>query len=462
MEMLKRFRYASLLAVTVLGGLMGGCGTDTQPAATSATLLYSSDAHYGIKRASGYAFSSYTGAKALGGPVLGGYSSAQQVNTAMAYVMKGMIGKKIPNDGIDNVGAGTTIGNIDYVIQSGDISNRMQNDFASTGYTTWVQSAYDSWNQFMAGFVGVHKFNTLLVPGNHDVSNAIGYTKPLSRDGSASVTGASTTLTPLDGSIMAYIYNWFVKPGTFDTSSKDSAQKSYVNATYQNADNKIYYSKDIAGVHFMFISMWPDLDAQAWMEGDLARISSTTPAVIVTHDGPTTEAKHLTSQNGPTDFGNTYENLLVNAGVVPYSATANIGAQRDFVRFLQRHKNIVAYFHGNDNWNDIGTCDASGVYQTGDAANTTGCYQGPDAATNPVYLPTFRVDSPMKGRDSGQDKYTTTPGLNFNSDLLSYQVISIDSVAKKMTVREYRWKTGKWGNTPTNSVATISLAPRAK
>jgi hypothetical protein len=55
-----------------------------------------------------------------------------------------------------------------------------------------------------------------------------------------------------------------------------------------------------------------------------------------------------------------------------------------------------------------------------------------------------------------------TAGVNcLDIDKLSYHVISIDSAAKKMTVREYRWKTQTWGSDP-GSFATISLAPRTK
>ncbi len=447
-----RISFTSVLAVLALSTLMSGCGNSDTPAATiattpqapatTATLLYTSDAHYGIKRAAAYAFN--------------GYSNAQQVNSAMVSVMNTMPTVALPADG--GVNAGAVIKTVDYVVEGGDIANRMQAD-AKNGYSTYVQSAYDSWKQFEAGYINTLKFPMLMLPGNHDVSNAVGYVKTMSRDGGVTPVAAGG-LTNLDGSVMAFIYNKFVKAGTFNTSTKSSAQDSYSNTTYQTAANKVYYSKDIAGVHFMFISMWPDLDAQAWMEGDLAKISSTTPAVIFTHDEPTTEGKHLTDKGGPTVFSTTnkFENLLVNVseydtvalgttadGVaattisVPYHTQGNMSsraAQRSFVRFLQRHKNIVAYFHGNTNFNEFYI------------------YTGPD---NLVSLPVFRVDSPMKGYYSGQDDATVAPTAGvFNTNLLSYQVVSIDSVAKKMTVREYLWKTNAWG-----ASSSVSLDPRA-
>ncbi|HIJ95890.1 MAG TPA: hypothetical protein HPP94_09175 [Desulfuromonadales bacterium] len=445
----RKFNVCSMVAVLALSfSALGGCGSDSTSApaiqatapATAATMLYTSDAHYGIKRAAAYAFN--------------GYSNAQQVNSAMVSVMNTMPTVVLPADG--GVNAGAVINKVDYVVEGGDIANRMQSD-PKNGYSTYVQSAYDSWKQFEAGYINTLKFPMLMLPGNHDVSNAVGYTKTMSRDGGIT-TAASGTFTNLDGSVMAFIYNMFVKAGTFNTSTKNAAQDSYSNTTYQTAANKIYYSKDIAGVHFMFISMWPDLDAQAWMEADLAKISSSTPAIIFTHDEPTTEGKHLTDKAGPTIFANKFENLLVNVseydtvalgttadGVaattvsVPFHTQGNMStraAQRTFVRFLQRHKNIVAYFHGNTNFNEFYT------------------YTGPD---NLVSLPVFRVDSPMKGYYTGQDDATVapTPGV-FDTNLLSYQVISIDTVASKMTVREYFWKTKAWG-----ASSTISLAPRA-
>jgi hypothetical protein len=416
---------------------MAGCGSDSTSAAapTKATLLYTSDAHYGIKRSAAYAFN--------------GYSNAQQVNSAMVGVMNTMPAATIPSDG--GVNAGTVVGTVDYVIQGGDIANRMQADPAGNGYAL-VQPAYDSWKQFEAGFINTLKYPTLLFPGNHDVSNAIGYYN----GGSASkILNNGSGPNTFDGSVLAFIYNSFVKAGTFDTSSKTAAQNSYTNATYQTAANKVYYSRDIAGVHFMFISMWPDLDAQAWMETDLAKLSSTTPAVIMTHDEPVTEVKHLTDPAVPAVAigANKYENLLVNISAFPTTGTAGANtndAQRTFVRFLQRHKNIVAYFHGNTNYNQFYT------------------YTGPD---NLVTLPVFRVDSPMKGMVSGIDATTAVgcdttgatpevaPFACLNTDKLSYQVISIDSVAKKMTVREYLWKTNAWGTTPPGNV---DLVPRTK
>jgi hypothetical protein len=458
--MKKRLSYASMVAVALLSGLMAGCGSDSTPATapvTTTTFLYTSDAHYGIKR--------------QGAAIFNGYSNAQQVNAAMVTVMNTMPTVTLPADG--GLNAGAQIGKVDFVIQSGDIANRSQAN--QTGYTQ-VQSAKASLTQFLADY-GTLKYPLYLVPGNHDVSNAIGYTKAL--------TPAS------DWSVLAYIYNTFVKTNTFSdlvagTLTGQSAPAT-PGANYVAA-NKVYYSRDIGGVHFMFINMWPDSDAQAWMDADLAKISSTTPAIIVTHDQPETEGKHLsdpTSTPSALVFGSKFENLLVNTAtfgaVLPLtdqnSPQFTASAERLFVNFLQRHKNIVAYFHGNDNYNQINTCDpVTGVdtsptnqlspvytYTAGSITATTfvpggrGCYKGPDPVTNPVYLPEFRVDSPMKGAVSGLADATV---VGQTTDKISYQVVTIDAIKNQMTVREYFWKPGataKWG-----ASATISLAPRTK
>jgi len=86
------------------------------------------------------------------------------------------------------------------------------------------------------------------------------------------------------------------------------------------------------------------------------------------------------------------------------------------VAFLKAHTNIKAYFHGHDNGNEY--------YK----------YKGPD---DDVALRTFRVDSPMKGSASELD-----------ASKLSFQVVSIDSTLKQMTVRECLWNS--------NSATTLS------
>jgi hypothetical protein len=83
-------------------------------------------------------------------------------------------------------------------------------------------------------------------------------------------------------------------------------------ATFTYADNKIHYSKDISGVHFVFLNMWPDSTERIWIAKDLSSVSSSTPVVLFAHDQPSVETKHLTNPNGTHNINSTdkFENLV--------------------------------------------------------------------------------------------------------------------------------------------------------
>lgn len=354
--------------------------------------VFTSDAHYGITR------------KALDGS--GADVTAQVVNQALVSAMNGLPTVELPcGDG--GVNACAPVGAVDFVAENGDIANRMET--ASN-----VQSAAASWAQFEADYLNgltlKNRNNSatpmFIVPGNHDVTNAIGYYK---------------TMNPAtDATSMAQIYNRMIKPTTLKT--KD---------TYNYATDKVYFSQDIGGVHFVFISMWPDSVARAWMDSDLRKVSSTTPVLLFTHDEPNIETKHLMNPNGSHTINSTdkFENLVLGEAAGGYASVSAItGAstveQNALVAWLKNHKNVAAYFHGNTNYNEFYT------------------YAGPN---NDIRLNTFRVDSPMKGNYSATD-----------ASKLSFQVISIDKDAANMTVREYLWNTKTWG-----ASTTVSLAPRS-
>ena len=105
--------------------------------------------------------------------------------------------------------------------------------------------------------------------------------------------------------------------------------------------------------------------------------------------------------------------------------------QRALVAFLKAHRNILAYFHGNSNWNQY--------YD----------WTGPDGD---IVLHTIRVDSPMKGNDSATDETK-----------LSFQVVSVDTRAKQMSVRECLWNKTPAAPAPMPVVwgasETLSLVP---
>jgi hypothetical protein len=336
-------------------------------------MVFTSDAHYGITRAK------FRGDTAVTGHIVNA-AMIKQINT-LSYL-------SLPAD--SGINAGKTVGPIDYLVEGGDIANRMEIP---------IQSAAASWAQFKADYMSSgltikgkngKPTRLFLVPGNHDISNAIGYSKPM---------------MPLtDPTSMVHIYNLMLKP-----------KKYLTNQTYDYTVDKINYAHNIHGIHFMFITLWPDSAERIWMQKDLDTVAATTPVVIFTHDQPTCEAKHFKNPLSPYNMTskNKFENLVEEHYKEGPIAAKDDGAtnieQRGFVTFLKQHPNIKAYFHGNSNWNQFYV------------------YTGPD---NDVKLNTFRVDSPMKGKYSSKDE-----------TLLSFQLISLDIKTQTITVRECLWNT---------------------
>jgi hypothetical protein len=238
----------------------------------------------------------------------------------------------------------------------------------------------------------------LLVPGNHDVSNAVGSPGGL--------------LPETDATALAEIYNRMLHPATPRT--KD---------TFRFASDKIYFSRDFGGAHCIFLSIWPDSFAREWMEKDLKRVPATTPVFLFAHDPPKGEARHFTNPNGKHDVNarDKFENVLSEifpGGSDPDGSTKV--AQRAFGKFLHAHRNIVGYFHGHSNWTEFYT------------------WKGHDGE---VSLSSFRSDSPMKGRVSGPDE-----------SRLAYQVVTYDVAAGRLTARECRWNAAGAASTPATPV----------
>ena len=370
--------------------------------------VYTSDVHFGITRHQFDGDSNVT---------------SDIVNARMVAKINSLPSLVLPAD--KGVNAGQPVGPVDYLVESGDIANRQEVPY---------QSATVSWQQFSRVYLhGVTLKDSrgqpaefLLTPGNHDVSNAIGYYKKMQ--------------PATDPASMVGIYNAMLHPANPKT-----------DITYHYPADKINYSKDLGGIHWMFINIWPDSANRIWMEKDLSSISAGTPVIIVTHDPPDGDAAHFINPNGAHDINakDRFENLLeehskdlqANADAHPASPTMpappeahaakkpgssdhssavpqpapdakpqtdNI-EQAGFVAFLKAHPNIKAYFHGHNNWNEFYT------------------YTGP---AHDIALPVFRVDSPMKGKYSSKDETR-----------LSFQLITIDTAARTMTVRECLWNT---------------------
>ena len=360
------------------------------------TFVFTSDVHYGINRGS------FRGAANV---------ESRVVNAALVGKINGLPAAVLPND--DGLRAGQPVGPIAFVIVTGDIANRQEL------YPLRIQSASVSWGQFAEGFIKPLALKDadgrpaplLLVPGNHDVSNAIG--------------SPSRLVPERDATAMAEIYNRMMHPAVPRT--KD---------TYRYATDKIYFSRDFGGAHGVFLTMWPDSVAREWIERDLQGVPATTPVLLFCHDQPDIEAKHLTNPNGKHDINShdKFENLV--ADVCADGSTVDAPTtieQRALAAFLKAHRNIAAYFHGNSNWNEFYT------------------WQGPD---RDIALNVFRVDSPIKGKDSGKDETK-----------LSFQVVTCDVEAKTLTSRECLWNARGRTDTDATPVAwgasrTVSLAQR--
>jgi len=101
--------------------------------------------------------------------------SSAEVNLAMIESMNSLPDSTAPMDG--GVNAGQKIKSIDAIAITGDIANREE---------TGIQSASASWKEFETDYKEhLHVFNAqhqpaalLLTPGNHDISNAVGFTEP--------------------------------------------------------------------------------------------------------------------------------------------------------------------------------------------------------------------------------------------------------------------------------------------
>ncbi|MCU1385695.1 MAG: hypothetical protein JWL71_4392 [Acidobacteria bacterium] len=336
--------------------------------------VFTSDAHYGITR-----------------PHFRGRDDvdAQVVNRAMVQAIN-------------------QIGPLDFVAQGGDLANR-EEDTASGA----IQPAAVSWAQFNRDYVegltattaGGSQAPLYIVPGNHEVSNAVGFYKPM---------------RPLvDRTALVEIYNRMMTPPRPKTT-----------ATYDYAADRVLYSHTIGGIHFVFVTVWPDSVARAWLENDLQRVDRSTPVVLFAHDQPEAQAKHFTNPNGGHDINavDRFENLLAERLADGTTIDApTVAEQRDLERFLARHRNVTAYFHGNSNWNEF--------YD----------WHGP---SHLVTMHTFRVDSPMKGAVSADDETR-----------LSFQVATIDTLTHDLTVSECLWNADpmkpavSWGESRTVSLS---------
>lgn len=339
--------------------------------------VFTSDVHFGLTK------ENFRGQKNV---------SAATVNKAMADEINQLSTKNFPLD--NGVQSNKSIKYLDAIVITGDIANRMENG---------IQSATKSWNEFSTVFVeGLKikknikdKSDLLIVPGNHDMSNAIGFHRPMQ--------------PKKDPASMLGIYNLM-----FPNEKKLTVFDSTVC--------RIHFSRDIKGVHFIFLSLWPDSTEQVWIEKDLKKVSKSTPVLLFAHSVPYVEARFFVNPNGDHDINETdkFENLVPEMYKDGFDVKGEtLIEQKSFAAFIKKHPSIKAYFHGHENFTEY--------YH----------WKGPDSTIN---LSCIRTDSPMKGKSSAKDE-----------SKLAYEIVSINTISKVLTVREVLWNTTasagvlKWG-----------------
>lgn len=337
-------------------------------------IIYVSDTHYGI-------YKDFRGVKEV---------SARDVNRAMIEKINSIPFCTLPSVSGD-VASGEKVGYIEAIFNTGDITNRMQKG---------ARSAKVSWKQFNEDWSTLvtlknskgENIPQYLSAGNHEASNAIGLYKLV----------MDKNPTP-----MVDIYNRMLKPTTPLTKKSFNFKR-----------DRIHYTVDIEGIKCMFIAIWLDSKEIEWVKKEIERVGGDSPILLFAHDAPKGEVKHFTNPNGKhnINFTHKFENILSDTCSVKTTKENPIAEQMRLSKFLRSQPRIKAYFHGDDNYSEF--------------------YDYTDPEGNKV-IPTFRVDSPMKGNFSKKDE-----------SLLSFMLISIDTEAMKLTAREVFWNRGdkvEWG-----------------
>lgn len=335
--------------------------------------VYCSDVHYGL-------FRHFRGKDGV---------SSSEVSRAMIAGFKQLPATQLPADG--GLGAGEKAGKPEFIICTGDIANRMEYG---------VQPATLSWQEFCRDWYGEINVPLCLVPGNHDISNAIGYPFPLSPE--------------RDATDAVGIYNEAMRPDTLLTAE-----------TFCYDRDRVHYVVQLDKLRLVLMGMWPDGLQRRWFEREVAAADSVMPAIIFTHDPPEADAKHFTNPLGSHDINSRdrFENLLSDTCSVTDYLGEPVANWDTLACFFRRHPFIKAYFHGDKNYNEF--YDWKGPRQN-------------------ISLPVFRVDSPMKGEYTAADERK-----------LSFIYIIVDTDRRRLTARECLWNSTaapgelQWGETRT-------------
>lgn len=344
-------------------------------------LVHTSDLHYGSIR------SSFRGQEKV---------PAEVVNGALVQAINSLPGVVLPQDG--GVRAGQPVQWADAVIVTGDIASSMKGRFALPSTECW--RLFEA--QYVRGVTLPTRAGTpaevLAVPGNHDVSDAIGSFK--------------TPEAARDSGTLLGMYNR--ANGTSLAPEQFDARKQ-----------SVHLSREYSGVRVLLVQMWPDKAARIWLDGQLEKASGG-PALLFTHAQPALRAEYFTNPNPVAgDAAETFENVVPDVPGTANPAETPVPEQREIAAFLQAHPSLVAWFHGHRHSNRYST------------------WRGPDKNLS---LPVFQVDSPMKGKKSAKDETK-----------LSFQLVSVDTDSRKLTVREVLWNSDpsapsiSWGESRTTA-----------
>lgn len=375
--------------------------------------LFTSDCHFGDVTTVAAAFQGATASV-----------DAVEVNSRLRDAMNLLPGLAAPSD--YGVNAGVAFGNFDFLANTGDIGSKSVIPPLSNGNS--AATSFGQWKAIYADGLTLKDrtgaaLPIFLTPGNHDVSNALG--------------GPDVMNPASDPTGFVNVYNWTMKPAA-----------PLLTTEFNYNMHKVFSVKVFGGMHFVFLNMWLDAEMREKLEPYLATLTSSTPVFIFAHMPPEQTGANFRdpASNGldfpwTGGFSNYFRDAMNISNVVApatavTTATAPTKEVKDLATFLKAHKNIVAWFHGHDNFNQ---------FRTWNGENSVSV----DNTMTQLAIPVFRVDSPMKGKDSAKDPKK-----------LSFQVVSIDTAKKLFTVRECLWnKTNTaggavgWGATETFSLA---------
>ncbi|MCC8189465.1 MAG: metallophosphoesterase, partial [Planctomycetes bacterium] len=247
-------------AVVALGFAAGG----------QAHFVFTSDQHYGVTR-----------------PHFRGQTDvpADRVNAAMVDAINALAGAVFPAD--NGVMACQPVPATEFVISGGDIANRMEGTDPAV-----VITAQRCWEQFQSQYLdGItltaasgDRAEVVVVPGNHDASNAIGFFR---------------TMTPAtDPGAMLAMYR--------------RAHGDLAAEEFDHAQHKVFLSRDWCGIRLFLFQMWPCRETRERLEREIALLPAGTPVILVTHMQPDIDANRLTNPNGQNDINpnDKFENLV--------------------------------------------------------------------------------------------------------------------------------------------------------